>query len=310
MPPKSADQPVDAADDFLTPVTVDLNQDGPDTDDDTDDVETPEPQPNGQQGQPQSVQRQAAPGLRPERPSRQNYKKVLSETQQVRAQLDQTTALLQQQAAMIQQMMTSRPQQQQQGQGAATPADDKVTKINAEMNEIMGMVRAGNVTAELADKLSTRYQALQDQRTEAMVEQRLERFRDQLGQQQGQGQADPAIQHIQGVLQAEFPEVMRDDGARSEASALYRFLLAQGRQDGLGLYREAAATTARRRNLGGGRLGPSRQAQAAYAGGPGGATRADDGQFSFDGAALRQIAGSGVSPSEIARELQRQNRGR
>lgn len=304
------DQPVTDTED-LTPTTVDLTDGDPDAESGDDGAQPPTDPTDSQPaaaGLPQKAQ-PGTPGARPSRaprPSRLNHDQITG----LSGQIQTLTQTVQQQQAIIQQLMTSAGQQGGGGQQQERQSgpEGQIQQLVKEQHEIMQIVRAGNLSAEQANSLSTRYQSLEDQRNELKVQAMIERAIAPLAER-GQGSGDPKVNHARGVLELEFPEVMGDDGAMREAQNYHAYLVSQGRADGIGLLREAAAHVARRRGLGGGRLGPSGASQAARSGVPNGATAPDESTITFDKGAMRQIRGAGVSPEQIAAEWVRQRRG-
>lgn len=317
-----ADQPVESADD-LDPVTVDLSADndneGPETEDapipTVDPASGSEPAtvraPNGQ-FQPRQ------PGDQ-RRPSKDFRRTVLEGQQTLTQRLETLMQTVQQQQNLIQQLTAMRDQAPaggngkngaQNGQnGGGSPVDQQITGIRKEQQEIMDIVRAGGLSAEQANALSSRYQSLEDQRQELRVQKLLEERLAKQPQGQEGPQLDPATAHAQGVLTVEFPEVMNHPEARTEARNYHAYLVSQGRADGIGLLREAAAHVARRRGLGAPRTSPA--TAAAFSGaGPNQAQAEEPGTVTFTPEMLRQIRGAGVTPQQIAAQMLRERSGR
>lgn len=306
-------EPVEDAED-ITPTTVDTSDDGGDQEP----ADTNAPAPEGDQVPGATPTQQQARGQRPQpgregpRQSKGNYRDMVAGQAALTTQIQTLTQTVQQQQSIIQGLMQQRgssaDQQQPGGQGKGSETDQEIAGLVGEMNQIMELVRAGNLTAEQADTYSRRYQSLDDKRRDLRVQSMIEKAVAPLAQQRGAGGGgDAATEHARGVLQVEFPEVTGDPSASKEARSYYNYLVDQGRQDGLDLLREACAHVATRRGLGGRRLGPSRASQAARSGVPNGAhTVPDDGAITFDRAAMRQIRGAGVSPEQIAAEFLRQ----
>jgi len=323
-----ADKPVESGDD-LSPVTVKIGQE-----DDREDLEvgagddepsggstlgSAEPMAEQQPREMQTQPRQRDPGdiapqrQKPTKPS--SWKGYIEKavTERTKEYQTKVAALEQQLATMMGRWEAlektgfgRQPEQQD-------PASQELTTISKQLNDLAVMASNADLPAEQRQALAQQFQQLSEKRERILIRTEAEKLINERLRQQQENVPSPDVVAARTVLATEFPRLEQDHAAKAEAKAYYNYLVARnGGQESLGLLREACQYIYTQKGWAPEGFRSSSGRERGIFEGAGGGGRSNghsNGSITFGPDQLAVLKGSGVSPAEVAAQMERMKRG-
>lgn len=211
--------------------------------------------------------------------------------------------------ARLEERIRDNEQRARQPAQAAQPQGDPyapaLTEVATALSAEIRLMRAHDSTKGEYDM--TRYNALQERRTELIAARAANAVLARQGQQgQGQRGGDPAVHARYQALVSEFPWIESSPGMSKQVGSYRSYLLSRGRPDTIATDREAAAHVAAQNKLGGRPPRASSGDRERAAGMPGGsrfpAAPAKPKQ-SLRGFDTRMLQNTGLPKGHLARIL-------
>lgn len=327
------DRPIENDSDILDPVTVKVGEadDGDDGDDADDGDEGGAPTPLGskeseggegpREGQPPPRRTAGAPGAdpgpkggRPPKPS--SWKgHIDKQIQTATADLVRQNTELRTQIAQLMGRFEGMMGAGGGGRGAEpTQEDRQIADIGTQMQRLATLAANPDLTEQQRADLAKQYNDLDTQRVDIRAAVVARKIVSEELKKHSASTPSAEVSRAREIISDEFPRLVSDERAAGEAQAYYYYLVAQhGGQESIGLLREACQYIYTKRGWGG-PSGFSRRERGAFESAPGtgaghGGGRGDE-NITFSTDQLRMMRGSGVSPEEVAAQMQSMRNGR